>query len=164
MGSGTDFPISVIGGKLNLISDTTVVANGGGIVTFTPSFISTTLRTSNTTTQYNFQTTGHFAPVASGTNSFIEVHVHPIVNQTGGHTGITRGVYIDPTLTNAADFRGIEINTPGQTALKIVSGLIQFNLGTDSTGDIYYRNSLGNLDRLEIGTSSQVLIGGAIPA
>ncbi len=36
-------------------------------------------------------------------------------------------------------------------------------LGSDATGDIYYRNSSGYLTRLPIGTSAQVLHGGTIP-
>ena len=40
----------------------------------------------------------------------------------------------------------------------------KLDLGSDATGDIYYRNSSGNLTRLAIGTSSQVLIGGTTPS
>jgi hypothetical protein len=38
------------------------------------------------------------------------------------------------------------------------------SLGSDTTGDIYYRNSSGYLTRLGIGTSAQVLHGGTIPS
>jgi len=43
----------------------------------------------------------------SGTvyNSFVS---NPTINQTNGANGITRGLYINPTLTSAADFRAIE--------------------------------------------------------
>jgi hypothetical protein len=34
--------------------------------------------------------------------------VIPIINQTGGANGITRGLYVNPTLTAAADWRSIE--------------------------------------------------------
>jgi hypothetical protein len=39
----------------------------------------------------------------------------------------------------------------------------KINVGGDATGDIYYRDSSGNLNRLAVGTSSQVLSGGSVP-
>ena len=48
-----------------------------------------------------------------------------IINQTGGANGITRGLYVNPTLTAAADFRAIE-TTNG----KVIFG----NLPTSSAG------------------------------
>lgn len=44
------------------------------------------------------------------------------------------------------------------------NGTLALNMGSDATGDILYRNSSGVLTRLAVGTSSQVLIGGTIPA
>jgi hypothetical protein len=44
----------------------------------------------------------------SGTATFTTMLVIPIINQTGGANGITRGLYIVPTLTSAADWRSIE--------------------------------------------------------
>lgn len=38
------------------------------------------------------------------------------------------------------------------------------NIGSDATGDLYYRDASGNLVRLGVGTSSQVLRGGTVPA
>ncbi len=46
---------------------------------------------------------------ASGTSTFAGLLITPTVNQTGGANGITRGLYINPTLTSAADFRSIEV-------------------------------------------------------
>jgi hypothetical protein len=51
--------------------------------------------------------TGAFAPT-SGTGVFNVLQITGIINQTGGANGITRGLYINPTLTSAADFRAIE--------------------------------------------------------
>lgn len=50
-----------------------------------------------------------FAPTS---DSYTHAHlwVRPTINQTGTATGITRGVHIDPTLTAADDFRGLEIS------------------------------------------------------
>lgn len=54
-----------------------------------------------------------------------------IINQTGTATGITRGLYINPTLTAAADFRAIEVAsgitilgaaTTAKASLRIPSG------------------------------------------
>jgi hypothetical protein len=48
-----------------------------------------------------------FAPT-SGTGTYAQLYLYPTINQTGGANGITRGLYIAPTLTSAADFRAIE--------------------------------------------------------
>jgi hypothetical protein len=48
-----------------------------------------------------------FAPT-SGTAVTNALTLNQTINQTGGANGITRGLYIAPTLTAAADFRAIE--------------------------------------------------------
>ena len=48
-----------------------------------------------------------FAPT-SGTGTYVAEMINPIINQTGGANGITRGLFIAPTLTAAADWRSIE--------------------------------------------------------
>ena len=48
-----------------------------------------------------------FAPT-SGTGTFSNITSAPAINQTGGANGITRGLYVNPTLTAAADWRSIE--------------------------------------------------------
>jgi hypothetical protein len=86
-----------------------------------------------------------FGPTAGNAvyNTFL---ISSTVNQTGGASGITRGVYINPTLTSAYDFRAIE-TTVGNVMLNTLSGntLIgttgntgyKFNVfGTGSTGGI----------------------------
>ena len=65
-----------------------------------------------------------FAPT-SGTAILNIFNASPTINQTGGANGITRGLYINPTLTAAADFRAIET-----TAGNVVFG----NLPTSSAG------------------------------
>ena len=54
-------------------------------------------------------TGANFSPT-SGTAVFNTINATPTINQTGGASGITRGLYINPTLTAAADFRAIEAN------------------------------------------------------
>jgi hypothetical protein len=49
---------------------------------------------------------GNYSPT-SGTGTFIALDINNIINQTGGANGITRGIYVNPTLTAAADWRSI---------------------------------------------------------
>lgn len=51
---------------------------------------------------------GDFTPT-SGSAVFLCTQIAPIINQTGGANGITRGLFINPTLTAAADFRALEV-------------------------------------------------------
>jgi len=53
----------------------------------------------------------------SGTGQVNIFEFNPVINQTGGANGITRSLYINPTLTAAADFRAIEV-TAGKTLLQ----------------------------------------------
>jgi hypothetical protein len=48
-----------------------------------------------------------FNPTSGGA-SHTSLRVTPTINQTGGANGITRGLYVNPTLTAAADWRSIE--------------------------------------------------------
>jgi hypothetical protein len=50
---------------------------------------------------------GTFNPV-SGSATLDALTVRPTINQTGGANGITRGLYINPNLTSAANWRSIE--------------------------------------------------------
>lgn len=60
-----------------------------------------------------------------GSTNFSGLSLVNTINQTGGANGITRGLFINPTLTSAADFRAIET----------VNGNIIFgNLPTNSAG------------------------------
>ena len=54
-----------------------------------------------------FHQYSNFAPT-SGTAVFNGFYMDAVINQTGGANGITRGVYINPTITAAADFRALE--------------------------------------------------------
>ena len=53
---------------------------------------------------------GHFKP-SSGTATYSSIGITDVINQTGGANGITRGLYVNPTLTAAADWRAIETNS-----------------------------------------------------
>ncbi len=52
-----------------------------------------------------------------------------------------------------------------QNGLTVSGGTIALTLGSDATGDIYYRNSSGNFTRLGIGSSNQILtVAGGLPS
>lgn len=63
-------------------------------------------QTSGTKSYVNF--TESFAPT-SGTAVHNQLVFDGTFNQTGGANGITRGIYLNQTLTAVADFRGLEI-------------------------------------------------------
>lgn len=57
----------------------------------------------------------------SGTSIFNMLNISPTVNQTGGANGITRSLYINPTLTAAADFRAIEVTGGNSIFQKVIA-------------------------------------------
>jgi len=88
---------------------------GGGITfSFLPAInvISSTVATINQT----------FNPVGgSATNT--QLLLSPIISQSSGATGITRGLYVNPTLTAAADWRSIEWSNNAATSPSASWGL-----------------------------------------
>jgi hypothetical protein len=48
---------------------------------------------------------------SSGNADFSSFRVSPTINQTGTASGITRGLYVNPTISAATDFRAIETTT-----------------------------------------------------
>lgn len=68
-----------------------------------------------------------FSPT-SGTGVFNGIWANWAVNQTGGANGITRGIYVNNTLTSAPNYRGIEVSDVGSTniAVKTGTGSVQF--------------------------------------
>ena len=87
-----------------------------------------------------------FAPT-SGTAIFTSQRIAPIINQTGGSNGITRGLYINPTLTAAVDWRSIEVvsgisifaaSTTASATLRIPGGTAPT---TPTDGDIWFDNT-----------------------
>ena len=77
-----------------------------------------------------------FAPT-SGTGVYNFLNLNSTVNQTGGANGITRGVYINPTLTAAADWKSIEWTNNSGWGLYgsgTSSNYLAGSLGIGSTG------------------------------
>jgi hypothetical protein len=100
---------------------------------------------------------GSFAPT-SGTATNTQIDITSTVNQTGGANGITRGMHIHQTLTAQADYRGLEITAhASHYALWSTLGKVRFDLGSDATGDVYYRGAGGEMTRLGIGSNGYVL-------
>jgi hypothetical protein len=89
--------------------------------------------------------------------------VSPTINHTGGANGITRGLYIAPTLTSAFDFRAIETTTGsvifgGNTRVTVtgsleVTGNIASTVLTGSDTRVVVADTQGNLQ-----SSDQILI------
>ncbi len=70
---------------------------------------------------------GNFAPT-SGTGVYNTLTLNPTINQTGGSTGVSRGIYITPVLTSAADFRAIETRQGN-----VIFGTVSGNVGIGTT-------------------------------
>lgn len=71
---------------------------------------------------------GTFAPT-SGTAIYDLVSLNPTINQTGGASGITRTLFLNPTLTAAADHRTLEI----ATGKSLFGGSVQVPIRTVTT-------------------------------
>ena len=81
---------------------------------------------------------------SSGSAEWYGLDLRPTINQTGGANGITRGLYVNPTLTAAADWRAIEVasgitilgaSTTTKASLRIPSGTAPT---TPVNGDIWF--------------------------
>jgi hypothetical protein len=71
-----------------------------------------------------------FTPT-SGTAVYNTQLINTTINQTGGANGITRGLFVNPTLTAAADFRAIETVT-GNNLLNSTSGNTYIGLSANT--------------------------------
>lgn len=85
------------------------------------------------------RTSQSFAPVGLDT-THTSILIAPTINQTGGSTGITRGLYINPTLTAAATWRSIEVAT-GNITLNTTSGNTIIGTTTDPGAKLYIKGA-----------------------
>lgn len=128
-----------------------------------------------------FNSTASFT-TASGAAVHNTFQDNGTINQTGTATGITRGLYINPTLTSAVDYRGIDVARgsivlPYQAAsatyaIKTSDYLVDFTSGTfpatlptavGCTGKTYVLKNSGT-GVITIGTTSSQTIDGSTTA
>jgi hypothetical protein len=123
-----------------------------------------------------------YAPT-SGSGVYNLIALNETINQTGGANGITRGLFVNPTLTAAADFRAIEttvgkvclnttsgntmIGTTTDAGFKLdvngtarVSGLLTLASSANLAGSILYTNQGGDSSSYFRNTSSRTVVNG----
>lgn len=122
------------------LSATLATLTNTGLWSFTPASNAATSGTVN-----SLSWAGTFAPT-SGTGIFNSSVITPTINQTGGANGITRGLYINPTLTAAADFRAIE-TASADYGNGVAAPIIMIGRNTNATntaaGSINYLSKAG---------------------
>lgn len=90
----------------------------------------------------------NFLPT-SGNATYTNTLIQPIINQTGGANGITRGLYVNPTLTAAADWRSIEWSNN--------SGWGLYGAGTSNN----FLNGDTTIGTTTLGTATKLTVGGS---
>ncbi len=125
---------------------------------------SNTTHASGTVSSIHFESTKGFKPTSGG-GVYNGIRFNYTIDQTGGSSGISRAILIDPVLTSASDFRGIEISThASHYAIWSKLGKVRLDVGSDVNYDILYRDNNGNLARLGMGTTGQVLLANTTAA
>jgi hypothetical protein len=105
---------------------------------------------------YRVVVTGGSAPT-SGNHIFNAFAFTGQINQTGGANGITRGLYIAPTLTSAFDFRAIE-TTSGGAYINTTSVQASAILQADSTTKGFLPPRMTNAQRIAIASPAIGLV------
>jgi len=154
---------SQINGSGNLSIGAFSIHSSFGYATFSQTTLLLTgaTFTSTTGTQTGLSFSGGFSPT-SGTATYSAYSILPTINQTGGANGITRGLFISPTLTSAADYRAIEttsgsvIFNQGTASLMLVSSSGNVGIGTNNpSANIHIANSSSAAIRIQnVGGSS----------
>jgi hypothetical protein len=106
---------------------------------------------------HNIVTTAMTVNPTSGSAQYRMYSVSPTINQTGGANGITRGLYVNPTLTAAADWRAIEVSSGGayiNTTSVQASAILQ----ADSTTKGFLPPRMTNAQRTAISSPAVGLI------
>jgi len=94
---------STLNTSSTITSSSTIIASGGNSTINTQGTNSGTSGTNNA-----FDVLKNFSPT-SGTGIFNAFSYTGTINQTGGASGKSRGIHINPTITAAADFIAIEV-------------------------------------------------------
>lgn len=84
-----------------------------------------------TTGNANLVTVAGLYTPTTGTGTYVSLAITTVINQTGGANGITRGLYINPTLTAAAAWRSIEV-VKGNSYFGTTSGNLIVGTTSDS--------------------------------
>ena len=131
----------------------------GGIITQTHTGQVNTL--SDTYTQSNGAYTMGITADSVAADGTVATSIRFFTKNTGGGaspTG-TQAIHI-----NKYQFTGIGTDANSTNRL-FVSGTPRFDLGSDATGDVFYRDVSGNFTRLGIGSPGQVLtVAGGLPS
>lgn len=95
---------------------------------------------SNPTSVNTLSIEGGIGATSTGSNNYTSLYIHNFYSQSGGHTGITRGIYIPGgTLTTTYDYRALDIATTEGKGVYQSSTATQNNLAgktnIGSTGD-----------------------------
>jgi hypothetical protein len=151
LSSGASF--YTLGNNLNFRSN---LGGGSGFVLDLQSFNS--LNSTNNEQGFGMFS-GTFAPT-SGTGTLNGLKITPTINQTGGANGITRGLFINPTLTVAADFRAIETtvgnvilgSTSGNVGIGTAAPVASAKVQIDSTTQGFLPPRMTNAQRIAIAT------------
>jgi len=135
-------------------ASTTISFSGSGgqgnFITFNNSGVSYTY-TSGGATILSIGNPITFAP-SSGTGSFNIMSINPIINQTGGASGQTTGIYIGPTLTAAANWRSIQWDNAtgwGLYGAGAANNYLAGNLLIGTTTDAGYKLDVNGTARVQ---------------
>jgi hypothetical protein len=122
-------------------------------------------------------THGSIVKLGEGGNQIFDGNVlYADIDHSGGGGGVFTGNFLKFDNNQSTKFTvgstglmttvgGVNISGANST-IDTSSHTLTLNLGSDSTGDIYYRNVSGNLARLNIGSAGQTLVvsGAGIPS
>jgi len=131
-----------VGGSSGIVNITSSAASGVAITMDTSSAVGASTRfgtgtyTATSGTISSFLVGNGFAPT-SGTGVYNALSFVNTLNQTGGANGITRLLYLNPTITAAADLRGIDIAYSSANAKGI------YQSGASTTNNFVGRTSFG---------------------
>lgn len=153
----------------NAISISTTGNTSSGVGSISIGNGSSFTQTSGTRNYMNFDY--GFAPT-SGTAVHNQLTFSGTFNQTGGANGITRGIYLNQTITAAADFRALEIASAGSkgiyqtnsTPTNTFVGATGFGATTTPTDKVEITGNLALLvagNKLKIATGSNASLGTA---
>lgn len=162
--TGTSFQVQTAGaGRLTI--------DATGLITYRSASVTATTGISNA-----IDSTHTFAPT-SGTGIYNGLLLLDTINQTGGASGITRSLYINPTITAAADFRALETSAgkvvfngtaPAVTGFGLLSIFGATGYAGPSAGTMLALNAVsgfsGSLARMQVNGSTMfdVSASGAI--